>query len=423
MAFSGSSYKKSTILFLIFLSGNLFSQVEVYPFSTQNEYNSWNPFSTDTPNPFSYNISGQSINYNEYSVEYEHLLSSQLLKQELPFQLVDNFRVSFKVRKQLSNSSNTYFPLLLTQNILTGAHQHPWRLGPYQTPTLGNQQNVALIGVVFTHNNVGFLHRQHQSNSGQIQYLNNFSMPSNTDLWIRIEKTCSNGFRLTVFNTSTMDNTPLADQFFNYSSIAVPLGALYIANCNGNGELTQHNDLLDEYRVQLIPNANVDFDYTITPPTCSSPGEILVTNITGGTAPYSVSFNGGTTSGSTSYTFTTEEQVTINVHEGSGCSGYMNVDLSNIGGTGIVNFPNVFTPNKDGVNDKWMANGSCIRSFSCTILNRWGDEIEQLDSIDQGWDGKSDSKECVTGIYFYSATVEFTSGEQASYHGFIHLNK
>jgi gliding motility-associated-like protein len=59
--------------------------------------------------------------------------------------------------------------------------------------------------------------------------------------------------------------------------------------------------------------------------------------------------------------------------------------------------------------------------FNFTILDRWGNQITQLNAIDQSWNGKSDGKECTTGIYFYSATVEFTSGEIANYHGFIDL--
>jgi gliding motility-associated-like protein len=396
-------------------------QVQTFPFSTQSDYNAWAPYSSHTPGSFNYNSVVQAVQYNVNTTDYDYLLSTQVLKTQLQTQLVDNFKVSFKVRKQLSNSANSYFPLLLTQNILSGSNQHPWRVGPFNTPTLGNQQTNALLGVVFTHHQIGFVYRQHQSSSAMISYVNGFTIPVNTDLWIQIEKRCAAGYSLRVFTEPTMTTSPIVDEYYNVSLLSVPLGTMYIANCNGNGELTRHNDLLDDYKVELIQNAQVNYNYDIIPGTCTTPGQVIIQNVSGGTPPYEFSFNGSPLSSQNIFNITSEEEVLATVYDATGCSGSINIDLSGYGGTGIVSFPNVFTPDNDEVNNVWFANGSCIRNFNCTILNRWGNQITQLNAIDQSWNGKSDGKECTTGIYFYSATVEFTSGEIANYHGFIDL--
>lgn len=404
--------------FLVFAS---FGQIQLFPFSTQSEFNAWSPYSSQSPSSFGYYSIEQAVEYNVNTSNYSYLLSTQVLKTQLQTQLVDNFKVSFKVRKLLSNSENSYFPLLLTQNVLTGSNQHPWRLGPFNTPTLGDQQTNALLGVVFTHNQIGFVYRQHQSSSAMISYVNDFTMPSNTDLWVQIEKKCAEGYIMSVFTDSTMTSAPIVNEYYNVSLLSVPLGSMYIANCNGNGELTKHDDLLDDYKVELIQNAQVNFNYDITPGTCTTPGHVIIQNVSGGNPPYSYSFNNGSLNTQNFFPFTIEENVLATVYDAAGCSGSMNIDLSGYGETGTVRFPNVFTPDNNEVNDTWYVTGSCVRNVSCTILNRWGDKMGQINSIEEGWNGKFDGNDCAEGLYFYSATVEFTSGIISNYHGFIDL--
>jgi gliding motility-associated-like protein len=63
--------------------------------------------------------------------------------------------------------------------------------------------------------------------------------------------------------------------------------------------------------------------------------------------------------------------------------------------------PNVFTPNGDGLNEIFEADG-LTEPFSLVIFNRWGMEIFSAAAPGTGWDGKSENGTRATpGIYFY----------------------
>ncbi|MDX5428310.1 MAG: gliding motility-associated C-terminal domain-containing protein, partial [Bacteroidota bacterium] len=66
-------------------------------------------------------------------------------------------------------------------------------------------------------------------------------------------------------------------------------------------------------------------------------------------------------------------------------------------------FPNVFTPNNDGVNDcfpsKTLPTNNC---YSLSIFNRWGQEVFSTERTDQCWDGNlQNGKPASEGTYFY----------------------
>jgi gliding motility-associated-like protein len=85
-------------------------------------------------------------------------------------------------------------------------------------------------------------------------------------------------------------------------------------------------------------------------------------------------------------------------------------------------FPNVFSPNNDGVNDFFFFNPSGITELSCTILNRWGNVITSFDSVEASWDGKTpNGDECPDGTYFYVVRYKFPNGEIKTHHGYITL--
>src|SRR5690554_2937983 len=78
-------------------------------------------------------------------------------------------------------------------------------------------------------------------------------------------------------------------------------------------------------------------------------------------------------------------------------------------------FPNVFTPNNDGVNDFWFIPFKNPTDY-VIILNRWGNEIALLNQDNPKWDGNCKNKPCVDGTYFYKA---FVNGKVKN--GFIQL--
>ncbi len=66
-----------------------------------------------------------------------------------------------------------------------------------------------------------------------------------------------------------------------------------------------------------------------------------------------------------------------------------------------LNIPNVFTPNKDGINDVLKIN-SCSSLIKTTIYNRWGNKVFETTDVNYFWDGRTTSGEdCIDGNYFY----------------------
>lgn len=56
-------------------------------------------------------------------------------------------------------------------------------------------------------------------------------------------------------------------------------------------------------------------------------------------------------------------------------------------GSGIVWFPNSFTPNANGLNDSFKGKGIDITYFHLIIFNRWGEVIFESEKEDEGWNG------------------------------------
>ncbi len=70
--------------------------------------------------------------------------------------------------------------------------------------------------------------------------------------------------------------------------------------------------------------------------------------------------------------------------------------------------PSVFTPNEDGVNDRWLVGYTGTKPYEVKILSRQGQLVySATDMNDQGWDGTLDNgEEAPEGVYFYVADIE-----------------
>ncbi|TLX76946.1 gliding motility-associated C-terminal domain-containing protein [Labilibacter sediminis] len=87
-----------------------------------------------------------------------------------------------------------------------------------------------------------------------------------------------------------------------------------------------------------------------------------------------------------------------------------------------VEVPNAFTPNGDGINDKFMVAYESVRDFKMVILNRWGRKVFQTTDPGDSWDGKIGSRKAAEGVYFYYIDAKgFNEGEQIKLEGPLHL--
>lgn len=75
--------------------------------------------------------------------------------------------------------------------------------------------------------------------------------------------------------------------------------------------------------------------------------------------------------------------------------------------------PNVFSPNSDGLNDRWTIQhipDKCITNEDVQIFNRWGNQVFQASSMQKQWDG--DASE---GSYYYTIKYEFLLDPRTDY--------
>lgn len=70
-----------------------------------------------------------------------------------------------------------------------------------------------------------------------------------------------------------------------------------------------------------------------------------------------------------------------------------------------VFFPNVFTPNGDGINETFGLNGSLhlVTDYTLQVYNRWGAVIFESNDPSKEWDGKVSGDPSYSGVYYYIA--------------------
>ena len=95
-----------------------------------------------------------------------------------------------------------------------------------------------------------------------------------------------------------------------------------------------------------------------------------------------------------------------------------------------ISFPNVFSPNGDGVNDTFspMRCPAFIQSISIEVFNRNGGKVYESTGESLAWDGKTvDGRELPSGSYYYSIRVIFErlseNVEPLTFKGWIELIK
>ena len=88
--------------------------------------------------------------------------------------------------------------------------------------------------------------------------------------------------------------------------------------------------------------------------------------------------------------------------------------------------PNAFTPNGDGINDKFRILGlpyESITRYSLQIYNRWGQKVFSTNDIREPWDGTSNGELCPDGVYVWMIYYEGEDKKKVSNKGIITLVK
>jgi gliding motility-associated-like protein len=90
-----------------------------------------------------------------------------------------------------------------------------------------------------------------------------------------------------------------------------------------------------------------------------------------------------------------------------------------------IYIPNAFTPNADGVNEIFKAEGVGVKEFKMWIYDRWGNMIFHSTDLSEGWDGKVErgmSNDLVQrDVYVWKAYVKDVNEKAHSLMGSVTL--
>jgi len=85
----------------------------------------------------------------------------------------------------------------------------------------------------------------------------------------------------------------------------------------------------------------------------------------------------------------------------------------------VLDIPNAFSPNGDGVNDRWNIEGLKARpGCKIEVYNRWGQSVYKSEGYTIGWDGTRKGQLVVPGTYYY--VIRTAPGEKP-YTGWVVL--
>ncbi|MBS1742248.1 MAG: choice-of-anchor L domain-containing protein [Bacteroidetes bacterium] len=96
----------------------------------------------------------------------------------------------------------------------------------------------------------------------------------------------------------------------------------------------------------------------------------------------------------------------ITVTNTSGCSASDELIVKIL--PSCIKLRNAFTPNGDGINDRWWVydDFSCLKNVAVHVFNRYGSKVYESENYRNTWDGKYKGKELPDGTYY--AVVEYT---------------
>lgn len=103
--------------------------------------------------------------------------------------------------------------------------------------------------------------------------------------------------------------------------------------------------------------------------------------------------------------------------------GCVETDSVRVNIRGNIYVPNSFTPNGDGLNDVFQAEGVDISEFEMEIFDRWGSLVFKSENIEDGWNGarRNDGFYCPADVYQYRIIARELQGDYFELKGHVTL--
>ncbi|HLP12718.1 MAG TPA: gliding motility-associated C-terminal domain-containing protein [Flavobacteriales bacterium] len=205
-------------------------------------------------------------------------------------------------------------------------------------------------------------------------------------------------------NWSTGETTPS----LLISPVTVTTYTAIVSDTTGCADTVSHT-------VAVFPflNAGVTSDSVIC---LGEPGTLTAQ---GGTM---FSWSTGETGETVSVTPTTPTTYTVIVSDAGKCADTAAYEVIPVDCSIILEMPNIFTPNADGLNDNFVPikMNNIVRA-TLFIFNRWGQLMHETTDLLKGWNGKFKEDNCSDGVYYW--VVEYTDIQetQKEIKGFLSL--
>ncbi len=121
-----------------------------------------------------------------------------------------------------------------------------------------------------------------------------------------------------------------------------------------------------------------------------------------GDGSYEYSLDGMTYFDSNYFENVTPGLITSYIRDKNGC-GVTQETIS------VLGYPKFFTPNGDGINDRWNLIGANINSYAnslVSIFDRYGKKLAELKANDKGWNGNYNSRPLPSADYWFKINLE-----------------
>ncbi len=200
---------------------------------------------------------------------------------------------------------------------------------------------------------------------------------------IMLDATCAG----CTYNWSTGANTP---------TITVSASGSYSLSVNNGGCYAR-----DTFNLTVLASPEIEFMNGLA--VCAD-NEVKVILDAGIAQTYTWSPGGDTTQ---SILVSEPGTYSVEVTYSNGCTRHA-VTLIDENCPELIFIPGAFTPNNDGKNDLFYAEGTNVKNYKILIFNRWGKLIFETATlgISGGWNGKSEGKYAEQGVYTYQVSYD-----------------
>jgi gliding motility-associated-like protein len=104
------------------------------------------------------------------------------------------------------------------------------------------------------------------------------------------------------------------------------------------------------------------------------------------------------------------------------CTVYDTIQVKTEHCEALLEMPNVFSPNGDGVNDLFLpVKAYNVEDLHLTIYNRWGQKLFESVQAEYGWNGKTGGRECSDGTYYWILSYHTLTDVRKELHGYLTL--